>query len=78
MSVDAQRLYDLMSYVMLIWSAPLQIAISIVFLWQILGVAVFAGLGVLVLTFPLNVFLARRNKTLQVLLVHSTIRQSID
>ena len=69
MSVDAQRLYDLMSYVMLIWSAPLQIAISIVFLWQVLGVAVFAGLGVLVLTFPLNVFLARRNKTLQVLLV---------
>ncbi|OQV17365.1 Canalicular multispecific organic anion transporter 2 [Hypsibius exemplaris] len=66
MSVDAQRLSDLMMYVNLIWSAPLQIAISLYFLWDVLGVAVFAGLAVLVLTMPLNWFLAKRNKTIQV------------
>ncbi|OWA50131.1 Canalicular multispecific organic anion transporter 2 [Hypsibius exemplaris] len=65
MSVDAERLSDLMMYVNLIWSAPLQIAISLYFLWDVLGVAVFAGVAVLVLTMPLNWFLAKRNKTIQ-------------
>ncbi|OQV17373.1 Canalicular multispecific organic anion transporter 2 [Hypsibius exemplaris] len=66
MSVDAQRLSDLMMYVNLIWSAPLQIAISLYFLWDVLGVAVLAGLAVLMLTMPLNWFLAKRNKTIQI------------
>lgn len=72
MSVDAQRMYDLLNYVNLLWSAPLQIALSIFFLWQVLGVAVFAGLAVLVLTLPLNVYLARRNKKLQVSCAYQT------
>lgn len=66
MSVDAERMYELMLYGHLVWSAPLQIVASVLLLWDVLGLAVFAGLGVLVLTFLLNIYMMRRNKQLQV------------
>lgn len=37
MSVDAQRFMDLTAYLNMLWSAPLQIALALYFLWQILG-----------------------------------------
>ena len=37
MSVDAQRFMDLTTYLNMLWSAPLQIALSLYFLWQTLG-----------------------------------------
>ena len=37
MSVDAQRFVDLMAYLNMLWSAPLQIVLALFFLWQILG-----------------------------------------
>jgi ATP-binding cassette subfamily C (CFTR/MRP) protein 1 len=37
MSVDAQRFTDLTAYLNMIWSAPLQIALALYFLWGILG-----------------------------------------
>jgi ABC transporter transmembrane region len=66
MSVDAQRLYDLMYLINLLWSAPLMIGISIYFLWQVLGPSALAGVVVLIATLPLNVWLARRSKLIQV------------
>ena len=43
MSVDAQRFMDLVSYLHMLWSAPLQVALSLFFLWQLLGFATLAG-----------------------------------
>lgn len=37
MSVDAQRFMDLTSYINMLWSAPLQIALALYFLWGLLG-----------------------------------------
>lgn len=37
MSVDAQRFMDLVIYVNMIWSAPLQISLALYFLWGLLG-----------------------------------------
>lgn len=37
MSVDAQRFMDLTTYLNMIWSAPLQIALALYFLWDLLG-----------------------------------------
>lgn len=37
MSVDAQRFIDLTAYLNMIWSAPLQIALALYFLWDTLG-----------------------------------------
>ncbi|KAK9886056.1 hypothetical protein WA026_014839 [Henosepilachna vigintioctopunctata] len=66
MAVDAQKFVDLMSYTNFIWSAPLQIALSIYFLWNILGPSVLAGLAVMILLIPANAFLANKVKSLQI------------
>ncbi|XP_055346994.1 multidrug resistance-associated protein 1-like [Paramacrobiotus metropolitanus] len=65
MSVDAQRLNDLMVYVHLLWSAPFSIGLTIYFLYDVVGYSVFAGLAVLLMTIPSNYFLASRNKRIQ-------------
>uniref|UniRef100_A0A914ULD1 ABC transmembrane type-1 domain-containing protein n=1 Tax=Plectus sambesii TaxID=2011161 RepID=A0A914ULD1_9BILA len=66
MSVDIQRFQDMTTFIMLFWSAPLQVTLSIVFLWQILGPAVLAGLGVLIAMVPLNSFLSIKMRKYQV------------
>ena len=48
MAVDAQRFMDLMSYLHMIWSGPLQIALSLYFLWELLGPSTLAGVAVMV------------------------------
>ncbi|KAJ3588064.1 hypothetical protein NHX12_011658, partial [Muraenolepis orangiensis] len=35
MSVDAQRFMDLITYINMIWSAPLQVLLALYFLWQV-------------------------------------------
>ncbi|XP_075072065.1 ATP-binding cassette sub-family C member 2 [Mixophyes fleayi] len=65
MSADAQKFMDLANFIHLIWSSPLQIAISIVFLWVELGPSVMAGLGVMILLIPINAVLATKSKTFQ-------------
>lgn len=35
MSVDAQRLMDLTTYINMIWSAPLQVIFALYFLWLV-------------------------------------------
>ena len=66
MSVDAQRLMELMTYINSLWSSPLQIAGSLYFLYNTLGLSILAGLGVMILIIPLNMFFGSRMSTLQV------------
>ncbi|XP_071568158.1 multidrug resistance-associated protein 1 isoform X5 [Temnothorax nylanderi] len=66
MSVDAQRFMDVTAYINMIWSAPLQIALALYFLWNILGPAVFAGLAVMIILIPVNGLIANKVKTLQI------------
>ena len=53
-SVDAQRIIDSMPYIAFLWTTPYNVALSLYFLYQQLGSAAFAGLGVLVVLLPLN------------------------
>ena len=66
MSVDAQRLMELMTYINSLWSSPLQIAGSLYFLYNTLGLSILAGLGVMLLVIPVNMFFGSRMSTLQV------------
>lgn len=66
MSVDTQRLMDLVAYLNMIWSAPFQIAVSLYFLWEALGPSVLAGVTVMILMIPINGWLTGRVKTLHV------------
>ncbi|XP_026210427.1 canalicular multispecific organic anion transporter 1 [Anabas testudineus] len=66
MSADAQRFNDVTNFIHLIWSCPLQIALSIVFLWLELGPSVLAGLAVMVLMVPINGLLATKARKFQI------------
>ncbi|XP_071965517.1 multidrug resistance-associated protein 1-like [Antedon mediterranea] len=66
MSVDAQRFMDLVTYLNTIWSSPLQIIVSLYFLWGVLGPSVLAGVGIMVLLIPINAVLATKSRKLQV------------
>lgn len=50
----------------MIWSAPIQIALALYFLWGILGPSVLAGLAVMIILIPVNGLIANRVKTLQI------------
>ncbi|KAF7277951.1 hypothetical protein GWI33_009066 [Rhynchophorus ferrugineus] len=66
MAVDAQKFMDLTAYLNMIWSAPLQICLSMYFLWQELGPSVLAGLAVMIILIPVNGFIANKSKVLQI------------
>ena len=55
MSVDAQKLQDLITYLHMIWSGPYQIAGSIALLWRELGPSVIVGVVVMILLIPFSI-----------------------
>ncbi|NWU95637.1 MRP2 protein, partial [Upupa epops] len=66
MSADAQRFMDMANFVHQLWSSPLQIILSIAFLWGELGPSVLAGIAVMVLLIPINALLVTKSKAIQV------------
>ena len=66
MSVDAQRFNDMMTYINMLWSGPLQISISIYFLWVTLGPSILAGVAVMLLMIPINAVITNKLKQFQV------------
>lgn len=66
MSVDAQRMQDVTGYLWMIWSCPLQIALAMYMLWDIVGYATLAGLGVMILLIPVNAVLASFQRKFQI------------
>ncbi|CAG8520388.1 12933_t:CDS:10 [Funneliformis mosseae] len=65
MSVDAQKLMDLCTYLHIAWSGPLQITLALYFLYKTMGVSSFAGVCVMIMMVPINAFIARKMRTLQ-------------
>jgi hypothetical protein len=64
MSVDASRISELFTYLHILWSGPFQIFLAVYFLYQILGTAVFGGVGIMVLMIPVNAYLASKSRDL--------------
>ncbi|KAK3771211.1 hypothetical protein RRG08_053354 [Elysia crispata] len=67
MSVDCQRIMEVMNFFFFAWTTPLQIIAAIAILYQFIGASAIAGLAVLLLTVPLNSYLAARQQKLQVM-----------
>ncbi|KAI1792466.1 multidrug resistance-associated ABC transporter [Ganoderma leucocontextum] len=65
MAGDANRIAMTCSAMYFVYGAPFEIFIATVFLYQLLGWSAFAGFFVLVLTWPLNNFMARRAVRIQ-------------
>lgn len=66
MSVDASRFQDYIGFIWVLWSAPLQIVVAVYMLWQQLGASVLAGLAVMVVLMPITMFVATKQRKLQV------------
>eukprot|EP01062_Namystynia_karyoxenos_P082130 TRINITY_DN9190_c0_g1_i1.p1 TRINITY_DN9190_c0_g1~~TRINITY_DN9190_c0_g1_i1.p1 ORF type:complete len:1730 (+),score=536.57 TRINITY_DN9190_c0_g1_i1:112-5301(+) len=60
MSTDAQRANDVVQTMHQLWSAPFQIIVSCVLLYRLVGVPLFAGIGVMLLLSPLQSRLMNR------------------
>ncbi|VDK76951.1 unnamed protein product [Dibothriocephalus latus] len=54
LTVDVDRLLEVMTYIHITWTAMIQFTIAVSMLWTQLGVSMLAGLGVMILFFPLN------------------------
>uniref|UniRef100_A0A2C9K9A9 ABC-type glutathione-S-conjugate transporter n=1 Tax=Biomphalaria glabrata TaxID=6526 RepID=A0A2C9K9A9_BIOGL len=65
MSVDCQRLQDVVGYLYVLWSMPLMIILALYMLWGTLGPSSMAGLGVLLLLMPINAWAASKQRTYQ-------------
>ncbi|KAF1957365.1 hypothetical protein CC80DRAFT_42988 [Byssothecium circinans] len=65
MAVDTQRLQDLAQYGQQLWSAPFQITLCMLSLYQLLGWSMFAGVAAMILMIPVNGIIARLMKSLQ-------------
>jgi len=65
MAVDTQRLQDLTQYGQMLWSAPFQIVLCMVSLYQLVGISMLAGVGAMILMVPVNGLIARIMKNLQ-------------
>ncbi|GAB0092997.1 hypothetical protein DMENIID0001_080490 [Sergentomyia squamirostris] len=66
MAVDAHMFYELVPYLHLLWSGPLVMALALYFLYSLLGVAIFAGLAVMILMIPFNGWIAVMLQKLQI------------
>ncbi|KAJ5191465.1 Metal resistance protein YCF1 [Penicillium cinerascens] len=67
MAVDQQRLSDLTQFGTQLLSAPFQIVLCMLSLYQLVGPSMFAGVGVMILMIPLNGVIARMMKKLQII-----------
>ena len=65
MSADAQRLPDAALTIHTLWTSPLFVAASIIYLVSLVGVSGVAGLAVLAATVPLQAFVAVKQMGIQ-------------
>ena len=59
MQIDTQTIVDLIPFLNMIWSAPLQIVICVVMLWKYLQLASLTSIGVIILSIPINALVTK-------------------
>uniref|UniRef100_A0A8C3KY57 ABC-type glutathione-S-conjugate transporter n=1 Tax=Chrysolophus pictus TaxID=9089 RepID=A0A8C3KY57_CHRPC len=64
-SVDVQKLMDLIIYFNGTWLAPIRIIICFVFLWQLLGPSALASIAVFLFLLPLNFMITKKRSHFQ-------------
>ncbi|KAG6828729.1 hypothetical protein H0H92_006917 [Tricholoma furcatifolium] len=65
MSVDATRLQDLCTYGLIALSGPFQITLAFISLYDLLGWSAFVGVAIMIISIPLNTYIARILKRMQ-------------
>lgn len=60
MSIDSFKVADISSYLHYLWAAtPVQLVMAVSLLYKVLGFSSFAGIGLMVLVLPLNMWIAK-------------------
>eukprot|EP01116_Phalansterium_solitarium_P010898 TRINITY_DN263_c0_g2_i2.p1 TRINITY_DN263_c0_g2~~TRINITY_DN263_c0_g2_i2.p1 ORF type:complete len:1470 (+),score=645.31 TRINITY_DN263_c0_g2_i2:96-4505(+) len=59
-AIDGNRLQELIPYLHVVWSAPFQLTVCLVMLYQVMGPAVFAGLFLMIITTPISGVIVKR------------------
>jgi ATP-binding cassette subfamily C (CFTR/MRP) protein 1 len=65
MSVDTQRLQDVSQYGQIVWSAPFQITLCLASLYNLVGMSMLAGIGIMIIMIPVNGLISRIMKKYQ-------------
>ncbi|KAG0213872.1 hypothetical protein BGX28_003296 [Mortierella sp. GBA30] len=65
MAVDANRVSSLASSIFFLYTCPLEILISLLILYRVLGLSSFVGIGVMLLTSPAHHFAAKKYAKIQ-------------
>ena len=65
MSTDATRIADITQYGSILWSGIFQMTLAFISLYQLIGWQMFIGVGIMVLSFPINAIIARVQTRLQ-------------
>lgn len=71
MSIDTQRICDLIPYIHLVWSAPLQVIVCLGMLFFLLGWSVISGITLMIVMIPINGIIMRKLTALQKLIMKS-------
>ncbi len=75
-ALDAQRLLDLVPFLNSMWSAPLQVAVTMYLLWSLVGVAMFAGLSLTLIMVFMSVFVAKKSGAVEKQLMQQKDKRS--
>lgn len=65
MSTDATRIADITQYGSILWSGVFQMTLAFISLYQLIGWQMFIGVGIMVLSFPINAMIARVQTRMQ-------------
>ena len=63
--MDTYNINLIHNYTYLVWSGPLQIIIALILRGDKMGASIWAGVAVMILTIPLNTFIAQKMRNLQ-------------
>ncbi|RMZ80548.1 hypothetical protein DV737_g2910, partial [Chaetothyriales sp. CBS 132003] len=60
MSIDSFKVAEICAYLHFLWAAvPVQLAMAVALLFQVLGLSSLAGIGLMMLVLPLNLYIAK-------------------
>ncbi|OCL14508.1 hypothetical protein AOQ84DRAFT_384660 [Glonium stellatum] len=73
MAVDAFKVSEICAYLHFLWAnTPVQVIVAIVLLYQILGYSSIAGISMMALLLPVNLFISKRFASIQKLILAAT------
>lgn len=73
MAVDAFKVSEICAYLHFLWAnTPVQVIVAVVLLYQILGYSSIAGISMMALLLPVNLFISKRFASIQKLILAAT------